>query len=348
MKPKLIFALKAVFLIFVIAYLSANPAEVAFNCRKALELCAFSVIPSLFMYTVLCTFCAYFFSSHIQGGKAAHVIQCILGFFSGCAPSVHGVCVMYKTGSISKRSAECMLVLLPSCSVPFMLSFCSLFTDGMQNAFIIAFSNILACITAYLILCTKQPLRQKNNGAGGVQKLSFSHMFTSSVTKSAVSLISMCSFIIFFRVVSSMLSGLAVKHGLVSSLSESILSAFFEVTGAIASSTAFGENARLMFIGAAVGFSGLSIIMQVCSICGDEGLSAKDFIFSRLLCTLLTPLYTLLLLFLIPSSVPASALWDTTLSESSVNSFILIFTSVIILLTVCVFLYIDKKYKKSR
>ncbi len=345
---RIISFLKAALIIFAIAFLTVNPVTVADSCRKALELCAYSVIPSLFIYTVASTLCASLFSRFSKSTKKGLAIQTLLGFFSGCAAGCHGFFTLYRNGNISKERAEDMLMLLPACSVPFFLSFCTIYTDSIYTSLLLALSNILACITAYLILCTRLVAREPFSAVGDKKKVSFCALFTSSVTKSALSLINMCSFIIFFRVLSSMVCNVFLKLRLSSSFICGAVSGLCEVTGAVASSTSFDSNARLMFISGVCGFSGLSIIMQVCSICSQYGLSAKSFVLSRLLCTVLSPLYMLALLFILPRTMPVFAFSDFALSQKGVKGVIFAFTLVIILLTVSVFIYIDKKYKNAR
>jgi hypothetical protein len=107
-------------------------------------------------------------------------------------------------------------------------------------------------------------------------------------------MIAICSFVLFFSVVVGLL-GRVIKNPYFYSLTAS----FFEIgnaSAAIANCSAFTPEVKLIFLGFALGFSGISVYMQTASIVSESKLSLKKYLIMKLFMGALTSLLVLLII----------------------------------------------------
>ncbi len=354
-----------VFLVFSSAFIFmfTNPDCITYHSLSALKMCASTVIPSLFIFIVFSeiiagitqgTYCTKGILSQIARFLKLDVrlvIQCAFGILAGAGAASVGIAKIYKSGTVSKRQAENAIILLSGCSAPFIMTVCSVFLESAKLGFLLLLSNFLAVFTSFFILCDRHENFTLSQYSISEKKASVFSIFSSSLSNSVINTLNMCSYIIFFSVISGAISDTLISLSVIHNESAAaFIYGFFEMTGGIVRSVSLSGNERIMFICAVVGFSGISIIFQLSHILGEHNLSIRQYIYSRLLCTLLCPIYMLVFMLTLPYSVTCFSQGSAVFSGFEFDLQNLLSCVVIcisITITVAVFVIINKKHKKN-
>ena len=262
--------------------------------RYGIELSLNKLIPSLFPFMVIAEiilstnachilsrlFAKPFFRVFKISGEGA--LPFLLGMLFGFPIGIKSAITLYESGKIDE-SELCRLSLFTS--IPSPAFFISAVGEGLfGSARLGALIYLIALLGSVLIgvLCRsafadlkgvycatkKQSLR-----ASGVS-------LASAVTSSATSLISISAFVVFFSMVSEVL-----KHFLdllpLSKVLEVCLLGSLEMTGGAALASTLGANGAPL-AAAILGFSGISVLCQLVSICKGHNLPIIPYIFSKL------------------------------------------------------------------
>nr|MCR5353629.1 hypothetical protein [Clostridiales bacterium] len=262
----------------------------------SLILCGKTVIPSLFFHMVL----AKIFSKTDIINRAGHFLPdfirralnlsknlygCLFfGLVSGFPNGAVACGETYKKGLCSKSGAEYAVSL---CNFPSLAFFCLIAgktaLGGLKGGIILYASSIIAVFVLSLIL---KPEKNTDFSSEIRQKSGAADVIVSSVKESAENMIFICAFIISFSVISGMLLYFIPLK------SPSFVCAFkgiFEMMSGIISAKDISFPQNYVLASFLSGFSGISVIFQVCYVCSFYGLSAKKFVYSRIINIILMP-----------------------------------------------------------
>ena len=302
-----------------ITYILINPFESAYHCSYAVKLCLVSLIPSLFMFMVLSRILASFSAQGIFKNKTTAFLSrtlqlpecliptCIFGLFSGAPSGAFAIADIYKKGLCTKSEAERAGILSNNCSAAFILGFAGGQFENRYIGIFILVANILATISVYFLLFNENDTSGKsiieNNKTNG----SFTDIITGSISDSVTAVINMCGYVLFFYTLSAILCDKVtylmpfpnLSEGVVSA-TKAIVSICLELTSGVLSSSATETRLSIILTASSCAFCGLSVILQVKSIFSKLGLSVKPYLLSRFLCSLLCPIYTLILMLFSP------------------------------------------------
>ena len=347
---------------FLILYMLSNPYCITYYCKKALQMCYQTVVPSLFVFTVFSHILAQSAVPNTAGKKTHKYNEflfgiskntfflCVFGFFSGAIPAGVGILSLYSEGRISKNEAENALLLLPGCSAPFILTICRSVLDSPFHALLLLLSNTLAIITSFFILCKKTQNKPINSTIPHLKMNSYFKIITQSLEKSAINTLIICSYVIFFNVISGITIDIVQKFGLKNNTLHTLMFGIFEMTSGIVRASMFDGNEKIVFIAFMCSFSGISIIFQLSGICNEKGISVKSFILSRILCGVLCPLYMLLLMFILPYKMTYFTEHTTVFNINKIDCAMMFYSSLafsVIALLLIIVCRIDKKHKKN-
>lgn len=192
----------------------------------------------------------------------------LLGFIGGYPCGASGAAELYDSGQISKSEAEVIISYTNNATPAFMINYVGLLLGEKTLGLVCYFINILsALLWAFL-------LRKRTDKKPGSQDNSRDFSFVSAVTKSALSALYVCAFIIVFSVISGAFARLDIPY------ISRILPVLFELTtGAeILSASGYGARITAAALCAAASFSGLCVASQVFSAADGAGFSAKYYI----------------------------------------------------------------------
>ena len=301
------FKLKKNSLIWFIAIsmvmLAINSEEIIKAVKDALSLCASAVIPSLFPFMVLS---AMFVSNAPNNffGFAGRIFKKLFGISAFCVPALicglvcgypigaKCTCELYKAKKISASEAESLIAYSNNSGPLFVIGAVGVGMFGSAKAGIMLYAiQIFSALSCGFILKRFTIGRFSSS----VTPESTQGEFTDFVCSSALNMLNICAFIVFFAVVNCLLKPL---YDILPDFARLIAVCVPEVTNALVviSKGDFEKDILLSLASFALGFSGLCVHMQVKSIIKDLGLSMKKYYLSRCFIALYSMIVTYLFL----------------------------------------------------
>jgi len=297
-----------VLFLFLFLLILKNPRVASALMRDALGLCAKTVIPSLFPFMVISEIMvsgggvrrlssfADRPSRALLGMGGEGAVAALMGIFCGLPIGARCGAALYRTGRIDRRELSRILIVSSNPSSAFLVGAVgsSMFGDQGFGALLYVLSVVSSLmIGIFLRLVDGKALPTPENDAvpvaeptrkGGIA------LFTSAVTSSALAMLNVCAFVVFFSTLVGVLEFAVSAWELPDSLS-AFLFGFFEMTAGMnkAASLPRGGEYIAAFI---AGFTGLSAQFQVMSAVSDSGIPFRTCFFARLcagaICTLAT------------------------------------------------------------
>lgn len=330
------------------------PDVIRNSASEGISICLNKVIPSLLPYIIGTKILS---SLLLKLQKSAHSAlkfrvsfwALLLGLLSGFPNGAILAASFYKNGSLSKRDAE----ILISCSNCISPAFCiSVFGSDILNGSLFGFMTFISLfivnITLYII--------QRNNTHYDIKinqdincKSNLS-VITSSITEGMMTVINICAFVIYFMCFASIVQAILYFIGFKNSIITATITSLIEITCGIQELRELRYGTRFLIGNAVMGFGGLSAIMQVISVCNEVGLSARRFVFTKIVSVLAVPSVSLLLLFFMPSRLIIRHSFFQNINFNSYKQ-ILILLAVLLPLFVTIMIFVIKRrkeYKKSK
>ncbi|MBE6538736.1 MAG: hypothetical protein E7671_04655 [Ruminococcaceae bacterium] len=294
-----------------------NPDIAIGYMRRALRLCAHTVVPSLFPFTVLSGLfvelgCADLlarflgrpmrFLFGISGeGSAAPLMGALCGFPVGAITANR----LYESGRISGREMGRLLVFSNNPSSAFLISAVgtSLWSCPRLGSILFIFQLIISLIIG-ITLRFLFPLETKETAEKRVmQSVPSIRTFTKVMAESAISMLNICALVLFFASIVGALVSILEVFG-IGQTAKTLIYGFFEMSGAV------GEAARitskelgLVLTALICGWSGISVHFQVMSVCSNAGISFVPYFVSKGFQGIFSALFMLLYIKFIDSSL---------------------------------------------
>ncbi len=264
----------------------------------ALSGCVYRLIPSLFPFICISgiltradfgNFCGKFIGkpfSALTGLHPSGASAYILGIFCGFPVGGRTALTVSKDSQLSKNEALLLCTLCNNPGLGFVV--CGIGAALWGSAHFGAVLFILNLLSAYIVLLIAGPflLPKKTHircisNAPSVQKhedISVLKVISDAVADASVAMLKICSFVVFFTVVTEAL-GNALEFIPQSDFLKAAISSLLEITAAneltrklFLSGEAFLAKVLTFF---AVGFGGLSAGMQLISFMGEQASGAK-------------------------------------------------------------------------
>ena len=248
--------------------------------RSALALFVHRVLPPLFPFMVLSRVIVSMdllspLTRHFHPArpfrlpdKAAGVL--LTGLLCGFPVGAAGTCTLYENGNIGRRDAGRLAALSSNTSPAFVLgTVAALWNSRAYGVFLFAVQTLSALIPAYIAARTVSPdtvsVPEKESSAGCG---TFAEELCRGISESASACLTVCAYIVFFRVLAAMASffcpGMAPVFGVL-----------FEFSTGCADGAAAGGSAGMFLTGFAVGSAGLCVMMQNYNYLGRYGIPMK-------------------------------------------------------------------------
>lgn len=352
-------ALFCIFFVFLLAMILRN-AQIAARCmREGLRLCAQTVIPALFPFMVISELLVRCGAGNAAGRLLEKPVRALFGLSpAACAPLLlGGLCgfpvgaktaiSLYDRGELSREEAQRVLAF---CNVPssgFLIGAVGVSLYGNRRFGVFLFFAALASsLLCGLFLRTFFPLKKET--APVSLSYSIPHIgvstFTKAVSEATASMLSVCACVVFFSSVVGCLSYLLATCS-VPAIFRALLFGVCEISsgvGAAASLPSTSLGAALC--GFSVGWSGLSVHLQILSIGNDRGISPAPYLMSKaaqgLLCGLGAFVYATIVE---PLSPPPQSAVSLAPSEGSV----LYATAVSLIFLLCIVLRYKRQFLRA-
>ena len=247
-------------------------SEAVASCsRDYLLLCAQSVVPSLFVFSVLaaviCSRAGFYRVCRripFAGTEAAVLLMGLLGGFPlGAVISVQ----LYREKCVSKRQAEYLCSFTNNAGISFIVSYAGGVLGNAKTGAVLAvltlFSSVLCGIIFKRLMLVPEERRIMPD-----LRVTAAKSLPLAIAESSRSMLTICGCIVFFGCLGS---ALAVSAGFSFPFAIGLL----ELSGGIAACTTVTQAAAL------IGFSGLSVLCQVAAVCGGA-LSVRPYLAAKI------------------------------------------------------------------
>lgn len=262
--------------------------------RYGIELSVNKLIPSLFPFMIIaelitnsnaCAVLAKIFSkpfSSLFNVSKEGILPFLLGMLFGFPIGIKCAISLYENGKIDKSE---LIRLSLFTSIPSPAFFISAVGEGLfGSAFFGASLYVIALVGSIIIGVACRSRFNDERGIYFTSKAKNNAIsdagFVGAVTSSAVSLISISAFVVFFSMISEVLKYFFEQISLNEFLSLCVLGTL-EMTGGAALASAFGEGGAPL-AAAILGFSGISVLCQFVSICKGHNLPIAPYVFAKI------------------------------------------------------------------
>ena len=289
----------AIIFLFLLVFLPDISGK---SVRMSLNTCYFALLPSLFPFMVCGEIIFSLGCGSLSFGFAGKVFEkftginekgfsvFLFGSLCGLPTGSKYALTLYKNGAISKSDCEKLMGVSNNAGLGFVVA-------GIGGAFFgsLLFGAVLyvcqvtaSLITAHLLF-GKQASVSVTKTLPPNKKKTFFVALTSAVSDASVNFVKICGFVIFFSTVSGFVGYFSQTFHLPVLFSATLIS-FFEITGACSSLAGIATEGSHVFACCvniltffAVGFSGISVHFQTCSLASEFNISMKKYFLTKLL-----------------------------------------------------------------
>lgn len=293
--------------IFIALNMIIYPMQAAEASRAALALCANILIPSLFPFFVFSYILIHIGFAQFLAKSTSPIMRTlfgmpgegaicfVLGIISGYPIGAASVCEMYNSGAISKTDSEKLLAFCNNSGPLFIVgSVGAAMYTSREIGLMLYVIHILSAISVGIILGlfkrkkaskTKKTILRCTPPIGQIIK--------NAVKTSVDNMLLICGFTILFAVIISFVNGY-IKNTAIWLTAGALI----EISTGIynISISEIPICLKLICTSAALGFSGISVHLQVAGIVGGTNLSMKKYFLGKALHAVLASFYTFAML----------------------------------------------------
>lgn len=289
------------------------PTVISALVRDGIGICVKNVVPSLFLFIFLtkvlcesgvsekagCVFSPLL--TKILGIPkelcGAFLIGLVGGFPNGAEACGH----VYKNGKCTKEMCEYTVSLSNNCSFAFITAVVSGVLGSVKYSLIIILSEIVSIFITAVIF--KKPSDKNPNLISAENcknnKMSIRRIICKSASSAVSGILNVCGYIIICYALCGIVLN-SIPH--LSTAFKALVSGIFEVSCGVTAAGSLDYPENIVFCSGIIGFSGLSVILQISDVSEKFGFSPVMFIKSRVLNVFLMPTVTVLIMLLLPKN----------------------------------------------
>lgn len=283
----------------IIIYMLIFPKEATDEARKAVMLCADTIIPSLFVF-LLCSnflintgfakiikkpFEKIMYPLFAINGSGA--LAMILGYVSGYPIGAVCTCELYKKGDLSKDEAERLLGFCNNAGPLFIVgSLGAIMLKSKESGYLLWLVHIVSSLISGMVLrlFSKVKVQKSVSTSSDSMIVGLLSAFSGSIKNAIISILNICAYTVLFSIVISMIFCIFGVNRI------SIMNAsLIEITNSInkiclLKDELFGGRAgALPYIAFALGFGGMCVHLQVISVVKNTDLGLKKYFAGKVL-----------------------------------------------------------------
>jgi sporulation integral membrane protein YlbJ len=321
MKRRLKILLPILGALLAFAALLVGSEEAVEHAREGLSLCGRIIIPSLFPFLMLSTLLSQLGLPRYLGRLSAPLMKLLFGVGgNGTAAFVLGitggypigasvVTEMYRTGQVTRDEAQRLLAFCNNSGPAFIIGAAGvgIFSSPVIGLLLYAV-HICAAVAVGVLMSSgsHESGRRPGEVQAHFQASRFATAFSASVKSAASTVISICSFVVLFSVLTGVLDALglfsaaagsiAVYGGLELGWVRSLLAGLLEITSGIGAMDGMPATPSNLALAAFIlGWGGLSVQCQALAIIEGTGLKSTRHFAGRLLHGIISALLALFL-----------------------------------------------------
>ena len=294
---------------------------------KGLYLCSDVLIPSLFPFMVcVLLFIGIIESLNLKNSKNKILLIFILSALGGYPIGAMILNEEARLDNIEVKSAEKMLRFCVNAGPGFIIiAVGSGIYGSVKTGLILFLSAILSSFSLFLFTCFLGKDKINFKSTYKDSSFEFSDIFVNSTARASASMINICSFVVLFCVINSVLEKFAEKV--------KILNFFIYLNEVSCSVFKFKNIYAVSFI---LGFGGICVIMQIIAVSGDIKFNVLKFLILRILNGLLLLFYSSILIKLFGCKISTAFLNNTIIIKTNSLKTVLVLSAVVILFLISV------------
>ncbi len=284
-------------LILAAFFLILSSSDIAIEyMKKGLDLCAMTVIPSLFPFMVISELIvssgvgvrvSRLFAKPMrwlfgvsEAGAAAYILGIVCGFPIGAKTAV----AMYDRGIMTKKELERLMTFCNNPGSAFVISAVGVSLFGNKKIGIALYVCVIlsSAVVGYVgkyFLGYKKDCASRN---AMIIESDFSvKSITDAVGSSSVSMLTVCAYVVFFSAFVGCIGALLSRFSLPGEIISCIFG-FFELSSGVGAAAEVANRISAILLCALfVGWSGLSVSFQIMSVCSGRDISFKPFFIAK-------------------------------------------------------------------
>lgn len=281
--------------IFMLALILKNSKIAVDYMSAGMKLCTTTVIPSLFPFMVISELivksgAATSLGALISpltsrlfgvGGECGSVF--LLGTLCGFPVGTRSGVSLLREGRITKDELRRVICFSNNPSSAFVISAVGGSLFGSRELGCALY--VITLLSALLVGIIKNVIERKGSVVecrahrARLGSLSAS-VFTDAVSSSALAMLTVCAFVVFFSTFVGVLGGALDALGAPEEV-RAILFSLFEMTSGVSAASGLRSEAGIVICAFALGFSGLSVHLQIASLCDGTGVSLSGYFLSK-------------------------------------------------------------------
>lgn len=264
-------------LVFLFVYLIVSPENASLPTKNALDFCAKTLIPSLFIYMVLSkAVISMPITARLCKAIGLGPVMLIMGTLCGAPIGAKNALSLYESGRIDKKHAEYLCSFTNNASVSFVIGFVGseLYGDILIGLRLFVYQLIASVIAAFAIkiLMYGKAMPPK---ADIIKSRRIG--LREAVSDSALTMLNICACAVFFIVAGDAISNILQLGTTANACLKSVL----EFSSGCAEASKL-EAFSLPICAFSIGATGLSVTLQVRSVISGK-LSIKPFLSGKLI-----------------------------------------------------------------
>lgn len=285
--------------------------------KKGLELCLHNVIPSLFPLMVVSELISSgeggsFWRKTLSpiarlvlGVGAESSVALLLGALCGFPVGTRVLCDAYDKGRITKKELERSLCFCNNSGVGFVISAvgASLFGNISLGAIFFACS-LLSAFTVGIAQRLIFGSVASDHSPSQYQcppPRPFTERITIAVRSSALSMLTVCAFVVFFSSLVGCIGAILRSFGINREIMAAVF-CLFELSSGISAAAKLSSTHAVILTAAALSWSGLSVHFQIMTVASDRKIRFAPYFISKAIQSLLSAATAAILLRFIPLS----------------------------------------------
>jgi sporulation integral membrane protein YlbJ len=271
-------------LIFILIVLLANPQICLEGAVTGMNLWFHTIFPTLLPFIIISNMLLNVYSRQLKNPRL-YVI--FIGLSCGCPMAAIAASRLYARGMLERTEAQNLIGICNTLSPAFIISFCFTTILGYERIPLRLIAAVYAPVLILLLFYMRTP-HKKNNVTvqpdSGKQELI--SLLDEAVMNGFSTITRLGGYIILFNILAGYADIFTKKYPVLNI----VLTGMAEITtgmNVLGKSTLKPET-KLLLTGGLLGFTGLCCIMQTIGILKEAGLSAKKYIYHKILLSVLT------------------------------------------------------------
>ena len=242
------------------------PDTVRESAAHAMSRCAASLVPALFPASAAA-------SLLVRRMKRGTVLTVLLAGLAAGFP-VGAVCAaaLFRERRIGKRDAELLAALSSSASPAFLVGVLGGMWGDARYGWLLLAAQLPVLLGLFLLF---RPGKRANPELPASAPSSFARDLTDAIGQAGAGCLTLTASVVFFSVAASVAEKLCPPLF-------PLVRLIFEFSAGAAFGASVGGIAGAALSGAAVGFGGLAVLVQIAAPMGEAGLSVKPYLLTRL------------------------------------------------------------------